>query len=140
MRHGRCCQTRACIGRPAAPAAEPLGRSSDVSRSEVQLSQDTVQEFALSDARLLGIRWSADGIDFMLDLELGDGRASTLRCEWATAVRIDLHANTDELGEPLSWECSWKEVDDLWQMLLSFASRGTIELDCQQAVLVYDAG
>lgn len=111
-----------------------------MNRTELQLGQGTAHEFALCDATLTGVCWSADGRDFMLDLRHGDGRLASLRCEWAAGVRIDLGAEPDALGGPLLWECRWKEVSGGWRMSMEFASRGTVELDCQRAVLVYDVG
>lgn len=108
-----------------------------MSHTELQLSADTVHEFAFCDATLTGMRWSADGRDFMLDLGLGDGRASTLRCVWTIGVRVDL--GPDGPGGPLSWECTWEQVEGRWRMSMDFAKRGAVELDCQGAVLVYDA-
>jgi len=99
-----------------------------------------VQEFALCDATLIGIRWSTDGRDLSLDLRLGDGREAMLSCRWAAGVRIQIHADSRELGGPLSSECRWERAGGGWRMWMDFAGRGAVELDCQGAVLVYDAG
>ncbi|MEO0479355.1 MAG: hypothetical protein AAF196_07740 [Planctomycetota bacterium] len=106
----------------------------------MQLSQQNLSEFTFCDADLLAIRWTADGRDFSLDLILGDERSANLTCTWAAGVRVDLRADSSELGGPLSTECRWTESADGWQMSFAFGSRGVIELRCQEAVLTYNAG
>ncbi len=108
--------------------------------SSVILSKETVQSFALCDAGLLGILWEADGRDLALRLLLDDGRLATLRCSWASEVRIDLSLPVGEGGSPLSWECRCEQRGSRWRIALDFASRGLIELDCNEARLEYHAG
>ena len=108
--------------------------------STVILSQETVQSFALSDVRLLGIYWDADGPDLALRLLMGDGHLAILKCSWSSEARIDLSFTPGRGGSPLSWECRCEQLGTRWRIALDFASHGLIELDCNETRLEYHAG
>lgn len=106
----------------------------------ITLSQETVGEFDLCDARLLGIIWESEGRDLAIRLQLGDSRMVTLRCTWVSDARIDLLWPNGSGGIPLSWECRCELRGVRWHLEFVFPPQGCIEMDCNDARLDYDAG
>lgn len=106
----------------------------------ITLSPETVREFDLCDARLLGIVWESDGRDLAMWLQLGDSRVATLTCSWASNTRIDLLWANGSGGISLSSECRCELRGVRWHLEFVFPPQGCIELDCNDARLDYDAG
>jgi len=106
----------------------------------ITLSAETVGTFALCDATLRGFCWEQDGRDVALHLVLPDRGPAVLRCTWAGAVRISLSSGTRDSCHALSWECECVRVGERWRLDLQFPRYGSIELECKEARLEYDAG
>jgi len=97
----------------------------------VELSELTEPSFRLCDAFLEGFSWLNDGHDVRLDLTNGFQQAVQITCRWVTNLQIELKPNP----KPFSWECSAEKVGDRWHLLLDFASTGSIQLECESAIL-----
>ena len=82
--------------------------------SVTRLSEDTIAEFALCDAGLLGIAWLERGRDLQLQLALADRRIAKLTCVWVSGVNIDMKCAPHRAGLPLSWECRFEKNGTQW--------------------------
>ncbi len=99
------------------------------------LSPQTIEEFTLSDARLVGIRWQTTEPHVMFDLVLGDGQSATLRCAWAAPFEVDLTWPERHGGAALSWQCHCERRGGRWNLVLDLGNRGCIQVECQEARL-----
>lgn len=101
----------------------------------IVLSAETIPEFSLNDARLLGIGWEEGGRDLVLRLALGDGRHARLRCLWTSELRIDLSWKALHGGFPLAWECRCEAFDSRWRISVVYPPNGYLEWICNEARL-----
>lgn len=100
-----------------------------------ELSEETLGQFTLGDAYLRTIAWENDGKDLRLDLLTGAGRQASLRCCWATDVKISLTHESGIGGEPLSWGLEATRREQRWHLVFEFPPQGEIELVCNSATL-----
>jgi hypothetical protein len=99
------------------------------------LSQETVGDFALGDARLIAIRWEHEGRDLRLDIVTGGGRNALLRCSWVTGLHLDLSWDATSGGDALSWGLEVRKSTARWHLLFEFPPQGKIEFECEEAKL-----
>lgn len=101
----------------------------------IQLGPETVSEFALCDAQLLGIDWQEGGRDLHLRLKLGSGATATLECAWADSLDIELSTGPGSGGFPLSFGCQCRQVSPRWELHIEFPPHGHVRMRCSSALL-----
>lgn len=113
---------------------EADARSGPAGGPAVEIIAEQVAALPWGDVALRGIRWRAEdaGMDLLVERP-GEGE-SCLRCSWVSHVRSTLSF----VGGPaLTWDVEFAcRPDGSWRVRFDFASRGELDLTCDEVVLV----
>jgi len=100
------------------------------------LSGHDVAKSSWSDANLTGLKWENDGRDLILNWARNGKSIGVLKCTWARKLKINITMGENEGGYLLTWGANINSVSDTgWILSFDFASKGEIELTCNEIFL-----
>lgn len=97
-----------------------------------RLTGSEVAKRSWCDVTLTEILWVNDGRDFVLKWNLHNNQRGILECSWAHSININLISSENEGGFLLTFDAKFQQQDRGWKVEFNFASKGTIELECNE--------
>jgi hypothetical protein len=88
------------------------------------------------DVRLDNLSWCNEGRDLKLTFFMHEGKTGKLTCTWAHTINISLISGNNEGGYLLTFDATINETNNnCWEVSFDFASRGVVELKCNELTL-----